>query len=58
MVLLQVSTHLTNLRQGGFEFQETRLDEYHTLELIFDLESEREVEGTEQRAYKQGQPVE
>lgn len=55
MVLLQVSTHLTNLRQGGFEFQETRLDEYPILELIFDLKSDRE--GTEHRAYKQGQLV-
>jgi hypothetical protein len=43
MVLLKVSTHLTNLRQGGFVFQEMRLDEYLILELIFDLESEREV---------------
>lgn len=58
MVLLQVSTHLTKLRQCGFEFQEIRLDGYPILELIFDLESEREVEGTEHRTYKQGQPME
>jgi len=58
MVLLQLSTHLTNLRQGGFEFQETRLYEYLILELTFDLECEREVEGTEHRAYKRPTSVE
>jgi len=57
-MLLQVSTHLTKLRQGDFEFQEIKLDEYPILELIFNLESEREVEGTEHRTYKQGQPME
>lgn len=57
-MLLQVSTHLTKLRQGDFEFPEIKLDEYPILELIFNLESEREVEGTEHRTYKQGQPME